>query len=316
MKAVYIMSSPRGGSTLLSLVLGRHSEITNLGEVSFIPKLLSLNELCTCGEQLNKCACWLEVFDRLAEDTGVNMRVTPYKLHLDDVMKHKSGTGKIDSSYQRPWRVLRAKIRGGLDDFLLRFQSRGEEYFTLPSVLKGASNTISLYQAAASTWHKSAIVDASKLPRKAVHLYKKAPDKVRIIHLTRDSRGVAASRKASNLDLRHSVQRWNYYHSLAKSLIEKWILPEHVKRLKYEDFVNDPESHLRSICEWLDITYCEQMLDFTQTVESHSAGGNPTRFNFAEGIRPVDERWRTLLSEEELQIVDDVCGDLSRKMGY
>lgn len=315
MKAVYIMSSPRGGSTLLSLVLGRHSHMVNLGEVSFIPKLLSLDELCTCQEKLHSCPSWAQVFANIAQDTQIDMSTQPYALHLDDVMKHKSGTGKIDHNHQRKWRMIRSKIRGGLDMLMLKYQPSTGKFISLPSISQGVENTIRLYKAAATAWNKDVVIDASKLPRKAIHLYKKSPDEVRIIHLTRDSRGVSASHKA-HIQIDRAAERWSYYHTLSMRLIDKWVKPEHVRRLKYEDFVNQPDVHLRELCDWLEVPYSEQALDFATTVESHSAGGNPTRFKFSDGIRPVDERWRTVLSEAEVKVIETICGKVSRKLGY
>ena len=315
MKSVYIMSSPRGGSTLLSLVLGRHADIANLGEVSFIPKLLALDELCTCQDQLNACSEWQSVFNLIKQETGADMLSDPYALHLDDVMKHKSGTGKIDHQYQTKWRMARSKLRGGIDAATLKYFPASGVLPSLPSIRKGADNTLALYQAAAKAWGKQVVVDASKLPRKAVHLYRQAPDNVRIIHLTRDSRGVAASRK-SHMQLAPAAQRWNYYHAMSLDLVDKWIAPEHCVRLKYEDFVNDPAAKMGELCDWLEIPHSEQTLDFDVDIKTHSAGGNPTRFKFSEGIRPVDERWRTILSESDLAEVETICGDVSRRLGY
>jgi len=246
MKAVYIMSSPRGGSTLLSLVLGRHPDIANLGEVSFIPKLLSLDELCTCQQQLNQCTEWAKVFLSLENTKQINMASNPYGLHLDDAMKQKSGTGKIDYNYQTRWRMSRSKIRGGMDSLLLKYLPPAGPFLSLPSIKKGANNTLALYQAAADTWQKNVVVDASKLPRKAIHLYKQSPDKIRIIHLTRDSRGVSASNKATR-EIPLTAERWRYYHSMSLEMIDKWVEPEHVRRFKYEDFVNEPDLRLREI---------------------------------------------------------------------
>lgn len=315
MKALYIMSSPRGGSTLLSLALGRHSSIANLGEVSFIPKLLSLDELCTCGEMLSQCDSWALVFERLAASSGVDMRTAPYDLHLDDVMKYKGGTGKIDHSHQTRWRMMRSKLRGAVDTAALRLSPGAGSLVTLPSIAIGAENTLSLYRAATEVWQKDVVIDASKLPRKAVHLYNKSPDDVRIVHLTRDSRGVCASRK-SHMPLESAAKRWNYYHSTTLNLLEKWVRPEHRVRLKYEDFVADPEKHLRELCQWVEIPYSEHMLNFDHYVSEHSAGGNPTRFKFSEGIRPVDERWREVLSKEDIQTLDRVNGELNQRLNY
>jgi len=138
---------------------------------------------------------------------------------------------------------------------------------------------------------------------------------VRIIHLTRDCRGVSASRK-SHMQLAPAAERWRYYHSMSLDLLDKWIAPEHLVRLKYEDFVNDPATKVNELCDWLDIPYSEQTLDFDIDVKTHSAGGNPTRFKFSEGIRPVDERWKTVLSNMDLAEIERICGDVSRRLGY
>lgn len=316
MKALYIMSSPRGGSTLLSLALGRHSQIANLGEVSFIPKLLSLHEDCTCKERLSECPEWSNVFDSLCNMTGVDMRKTPYALHLDDVMKYKGGTGKIDHNHQKKWRMLRSKIRGAIDTILLKYQPEfGGKLITLPSIKKGANNTIKLYEAASTVWDKDVVIDASKLPRKAVHLYKQQPENVRILHLTRDSRGVCSSRK-SHMDLEFAAKRWNYYHSTTIKLLDRWVSTEHRKQLKYENFVSDPKKHLQDLCQWLEVPYSEDILDFNNFVTEHSAGGNPTRFKFSEGIRPVDEKWKEVLTTQDINLLDSINSELNQLLGY
>jgi len=316
MKAVYIMSSPRGGSTLLSLVLGRHPEIANLGEVSFIPKLLALDELCTCQQRLNQCSEWEAVFRLVQQSTGVDMLDAPYALHLDDAMKHKFGTGKIDYQYQTKWRMARAKLLGGIDDFLLRYSPANRELLGLKSILNGIDNTFTLYNAAAKIWKSSVVVDASKLPRKAIHLYRQAPDDVRIIHLTRDSRGVCAS-CLPNMNLRFAARRWKHYHALSLGLLKKWVAPEHVIRIKYEDFLETPATHLDKICEWLDVSYVDQFLNFGTDITAHSAGGNLARFRFSDdGILPADESWRSSLTEADLDKIERICGDVSRQLGY
>ena len=63
-KFVYIVSSPHGGSTLLSHVLGKHPQALNLGEVSFVPKLLAMGELCSCGSALRECEFWGAIVSR------------------------------------------------------------------------------------------------------------------------------------------------------------------------------------------------------------------------------------------------------------
>jgi len=316
-KALYIMSSPRGGSTLVSLVLGQHSKVVNLGEVCFIPKLLSLAEQCTCGAELRQCEEWGKVFARLARTTGVDMRSSPYGLHLDDAMKWKDGSGKVDHQYQSKKRMLISKWRSAADTTALALPSAlGGSWATLPSIKEGVNNTMALYTAAAEEWNANLVVDASKLPRKAVHLYRAFPDEVRILHLTRDGRGVSASRMG-HMPFSRAAERWHHYHKITKDLLNKWVAPEHQFAMQYEAFTSEPEKWMRDLCAWLGMDFQPEMLQFSVNDIIHSAGGNPTRFQLAEeGIRPTDDRWRSKLGEKEMAEFETVAGPLNRSLGY
>lgn len=316
-KYLYIVSSPHGGSTLLSLVLGKHPLAVNLGEASFIPKLLALDELCTCGARLGECAEWGRVFDRLQTATSVDMRERPYSLYLGEALKGKDGSGLIDTRQQTRLRYLLGKLRGAADTASLFWTPSmlGAGLTTLPSVRTGNRNTLSLYAAAAAAHDAQLVVDASKMPRKAPHLYMQNPEQVRVLHLVRDGRGVSASRK-KYMPVSRAAERWSHYHRLSQRILEKWVPAENRMRLRYEDFVAGPEEHLRQLFEWLEIDYSPECLQFGETHIEHSAGGNPARFSLSGGIRPADERWRTTLTPEDLATFDQFGGALNREFGY
>lgn len=316
-KYLYIVSSPHGGSTLLSLVLGKHPRTVNLGEASFIPKLLALEELCTCGEKLLECADWGGVFDHLRDATGVDMRTDPYGLYLGEALKGKDGSGLIDTRQQTRLRYLLGKVRGAADTASLLATPGfiGLSLTSLPSVRSANRNTLALYEAAAKAHDAQVVVDASKMPRKAPHLYLQDPERVRILHLVRDGRGVTASRK-KYMTVERAAERWNHYHRLAQRILTKWVPAEHRMRLRYEDFVADPEAHLQLLFQWLEVEYSPECLRFGETHIEHSAGGNPARFSLSGGIRPADDRWRQTLTAEDLDIFGRLGGALNREFGY
>lgn len=317
MQVLYIVSSPHGGSTLLSLVLGRHPAAANLGEVSFIPKLLAMRELCTCGRVLAECPQWSRVFDTLSARRHVDMRAAPYDLFLGDAIKSKDGSGLVDHDRQTPARRILAKARGALESAVLLSAPSPAllKLGTLPSVRASIRNTMELYRAAADAWGKTLVIDASKHPRKAPYLYLNDPDSVRILHLVRDGRGVLASR-IKYMSAARAVERWRHYHKLTRRLLGRWVAPEHRRMLRYEDFAGDPERGVRDLCEWLGIDYTSHMLEFSSAATEHSAGGNPTRFRISGGIRAADERWREDLSGEQLALFDRMAGALNREFGY
>jgi hypothetical protein len=298
-------------------VLGKHPDALNLGEVSFIPKLLALGELCSCGDELRQCGFWLEVFAELARSTGHNLATDPYSVYLGDAPKDKRGSGLIDHQQQTRLRFFAMKVRGALDtaSVLHAPVGPGLRKFALPSVTLGVDNTLALYRAALDTSGKHISVDASKMPRKAAHLYVADPKRVRVVHLTRDGRGVVASRK-KYMDVEHAAERWAHYHRLTTRLLERWVPAAHRMRLAYESFVTDPEQTLRSVSDWLGVDYAEECLVFDNAGKSHAAGGNPARFELDGGIRGVDERWRNALTEEELATFDRLAGAQNREFAY
>ncbi|MFH0341649.1 MAG: sulfotransferase family protein [Chromatiales bacterium] len=314
MKIIYIVSSPRSGSTLLSLLLGKHPLVANLGEVWFIPKHLALKELCTCGIPLFRCDKWADVFDLLHTRTGVDLRASPYGLYLGEVIKR--GGRLVDHTYQTPWRVLQAAAHEAADKVVFGLSARFRTArCTLPWIRKSLKNTLLLYETAAQSWSKQLVVDASKRCRVGVHLYRHLPESVRIIHLVRDGRGVAASR-LKQMPVKQAAAHWSRYHAYTVKLLGQWVAPEHRKLLRYEDLAASPEAHLRAICEWLDIPFSDQMLSFDKTQIIHSAGGNAARFNILSGISRPDQRWRSLLSTQDLDVFERAAGKLNRQLGF
>lgn len=62
---IYILGMGHCGSTLLARCLGRHSQITNAGEVTALGRYLLNNEQCTCGVPIDACKFWHRVGDRV-----------------------------------------------------------------------------------------------------------------------------------------------------------------------------------------------------------------------------------------------------------
>lgn len=314
---VYLFSSPRGGSTLLSELLGRHRCGANLGEVGFIPKHLALGENCTCGASVRNCPVWSRAFANLARSSGVDLRDDPYGLFIGDAIKRKQTGGMVDRQHQGRARELRAKLRGFVDTVQLSATPGAAlmRATTLPSIRSAVRNTFKLYDAAAGAFEATLLVDASKAPRKGVHLYLERPDQVRIIHLVRDGRSVCASRSV-HMPIGRAAERWSHYQKLAMSLVDRWVEPDHWRALRYEDLVADPQARLSELLEWLGYEYDDAMLDFSEVHESHSAGGNPARFRVGGGITAPEEKWRNAFSTEDMKTFEVHAGAMNRRFGY
>ena len=315
MKILYILSSPRGGSTLLSYVLGRNSNMTNLGEVSFLPKLMALSEPCSCGDDLNSCPQWGKAFSYLKAKGCTDMRDDPYGFNMGEVIKR--GGGKIDTERQTAYRKLNIKSRSALDRVSLDGPVRSNKDATmLPWTRQAVDNTYLLFQAISQTWNTDVIIDASKLNRKGLDLYRRYPNNVRLLHLSRDGRGVSASRK-SIMPVKQGAMQWQRYHADTLKWLSKWVQNDHKMAMSYEQFVDSPEETLSVLCNWLDVKFEPGMIDFTKDIETHFAGGNlPARSKMGSGIRKADEKWKTNLDQHELDDFEQVAGSMNTALGY
>lgn len=299
----------------MSYILGRNANATNLGEVSFLPKLLALSEPCSCGVDLNLCSEWGKVFSRLSAQVHTDLRENPYGFYMGEVIKR--GGGKIDRDRQTAYRKFIIKSRSVFDRLCLEMPSRN---FTqgpmMPWEKQSVDNTVLFYKAVCDAWETDIIIDASKLNRKGLDLYRRHPDEVRLLHLKRDGRGVAASRK-SVMPVSEAAFQWKKYHAQTLRWTEKWVRPEHRMAMSYEEIVGEPELKLGKICEWMGIDFEPNMIDFNVDIESHFAGGNlPARSKLGSGIRQADEKWRAVLSEQELVSFDKIAGSMNALFGY
>jgi hypothetical protein len=66
-EVVYIAGHGHSGSTLLDLILGSHSKIESVGEVTeaSVANVLRGEELCTCGRRFSDCEYWSVVVTQL-----------------------------------------------------------------------------------------------------------------------------------------------------------------------------------------------------------------------------------------------------------
>ena len=75
--------------------------------------------------------------------------------------------------------------------------------------------------------------------------------------------------------------------------------------------VSEPESAVRGLCDWLGLDYEPGMLEISVVNSSYATSPG------SEGVsaEPV-ERWRTVLSDHEIGIVQSCCGRLMDELGY
>lgn len=147
------------------------------------------------------------------------------------------------------------------------------------------------------------------------------PD-AKFIHLVRDYRDNIASSK--KLKFRDNVillaHVWNINNQHIESVKQK-----HEKQfyfIKYEDLVSNPEFYVREICNFLDVDFQDNMLNFhikAQELQAihHSKEISKTHPNL---LKPINKnqinQWKKYISDKELDMIEYIIKELADKYKY
>lgn len=310
-KYLFICSSGRSGSTLLDLLLGSHSKIASLGEISHLPKNISLNTLCSCGKPVKSCDFWKQVASHIHKKLDLNIFKKPYSLKLgyikpQVIMDHIHRTRK----YQ-----IARKIVHGIDYLNLRYDLMPLKNLFLSNYHQTmVEHNKLLYDVISHISQKQMVVDSTKSYLKCMNIYGRFNKNTRIIFLTRDGRGVMYSNIKSQFNALQSIRTWKNYYLRSLCLLKKHVPDEHIIQIKYEDLVDNPKKVLNGIYRFLELSFEKETLDFAIHVH-HITNGNEMRFTNKSKIK-ADVSWKQGLSRKELELFNKTAGSLNRQLGY
>ncbi|MCX7423169.1 MAG: sulfotransferase [Planctomycetia bacterium] len=295
-RVLYVMGAGRSGSTLLDSILANHPDAVGGGElVNLHSAGWSSNEVCACGKLGTECDFWTRVrsaWQRRIPDATVASYIA--------LQKH----------FEFPhW--------FGLIQFARLARQR---FFPSGAFQTYLRQTAALYQAIVEVSGRSIVVDSSKTPIRAAVLSRIQGLDLRLIHLVRDARAVAWSRRKSlATDQAAGVQttikpRPSWYSAGYWALINLLSMlvcllsGSRSLRLRYEDFVTEPKRELERLG-----TLCD--LDFTATITAllhgdpirveHPIAGNRMRMGGSVRLKP-DWEWRDRLPTRE-QVICWLC---------
>lgn len=302
-RLLYVAGWGRSGSTLLDRVLGQVPGFVSLGEVRELwQRGLRENRPCGCGEPFLDCEFWGQVGTRAFGGWG--------ELDLDEALRLRNS---IDRGWTAP---ILARGRGWP-----AFEARVDRYLALLRPL---------YRAIQDVSGASVIIDSSKLPMHALLLLR-LPLDMRIVHLTRDSRGVAFSwrkqvRNRITAGDPKYLERYDPVSASARYLVYNHLTDEVQRRvpstfLRYEDFVARPLEAVCRLAELAGVELGTEDLSFIGRGEvdlapNHTVDGNPMRFSVGRVELRVDEEWRTRMPGVERAVVTWLTYPLLRRYGY
>ena len=297
LKVLFISGWGRSGSTLLDNMLGQLDQFVSVGELRYVwDRGLQENRRCGCGAAFRDCTFWQDVFqdafggfDRV--EAGEMLKVRDRYDHARMLLLHRSMRSSQIERYQ--------------------------------------SNLVKLYCSISAVSGARVVVDSSKTPSHGRILQGCPELDVHVVHLVRDSRGVAYSwqrkRLARDRDGDYLTQYaparsallWDGMNVAAEML--RTTNPARYLRIHYEDLVTAPRATFKAVLLLLgeDGAQLPFIKDGTITLEPvHGFAGNPSRFDRGlVELRPDDE-WQSKLNRAQSLIVTAITGPLLVRYGY
>ena len=139
------------------------------------------------------------------------------------------------------------------------------------------------------------------------------------IHLIRDGRDAAMDLAESSLFPETLYSGANVWQTWVSSIRHsaKSLSAESYLEVKYEDFCADPESHLRTVCDFIGEDYSPLMLQHSETESAKHWGKSDTLH--ARTSRPISTEYCELykaLAENDRSLIEFLIGDLLEELGY
>ena len=301
----YIGGMGRSGSTLLERAIAEVPGFCALGEVRLLfHRGIVQNELCGCGQPFHSCPFWLQVGER-AFGGWENVDTGRVRFLAD----------RVDRMRRVPRYVApgRSRSRDLAREYARYFQR--------------------IYQSAGEVSGARCVIDSSKNASTAYALRAAGDIDLSIVHIVRDSRGVAYSwtkslprpettRDAAMPDMERNTPartalRW-LLHNGAFAVLRRTgidVLP-----VTYEAFTADPGDVVSQVARFLGAGVSAG-LDFVtgSTIilsANHQVAGNPMRFTTGAVQVRRDDEWRQMLPRRSRLAVAMITAPMLARYGY
>ncbi|HEX6380948.1 MAG TPA: sulfotransferase domain-containing protein [Acidimicrobiia bacterium] len=304
-KVLYIGGFGRSGSTLVERILGQLPGFCSAGEIVFLwQRGLIDGQLCGCGTPVPECDFWARVGKTAF---GGWDQIDAYEM----LALQK----RVDRNRYIPSMVAPRLRPAAQADF--------ERYTDVLS---------RLYRGIGEVAGARVVIDASKHASTAF-LLRKAPNlDLRVVHLVRDSRGVAYSwtKEVKKPEVTggddafmpqyspsSSGRQWLAYNLMfdALGLIDKTMI------LRYEALMANPREGLERILAHADEPVTAESFAFlgdgyVDLGCDHTVAGNPMRFHQGRLDLRLDQAWTTKLPERDRKVVTAITWPLQLRYGY
>lgn len=298
LKLIYVAGYGRSGTTLLDIAVGQQKSVFAAGEITALSRHVWENdEYCACRKTVSDCEFWGPVVERW-KARNADTSVSQYGALLDR-----------SESLFNPKRLF-AKL----------IPSRDVSDFE--------RLTGSLFDEIAAQSGTNIILDSSKLPGRASSIHANPNIEVYLVHVVRDGRGVAWSMmKPYSIKVEEGIQkelrpkplwftavRWFVVNMGAE--IMRWRLPKKRSiRVRYEDFVADPEATVKRIMALVGEEYVLPDHGADVMKPGHQVAGS--RHRMKDEIRiNKDIGWKSKMPRAKQRLFSFLAAPLLWRYGY
>jgi hypothetical protein len=141
----------------------------------------------------------------------------------------------------------------------------------------------------------------------------------RFVHLIRDGRDVATSIRENIEDISATDAALLWATRVRKGRAQgRAVGPDRYLEVRYEDLVQDPGSVLTSICEFVDLAYLPEMLEYSRRVHDSVPKQEQKRIH-ARLLKPPTKGlrdWRREMSSGDLALFEALAGRELERFGY
>jgi hypothetical protein len=298
---IYIAGYGRSGSTLLAIVLGSHHQVTSLGEVNYLLEDWTLpNRRCSCGQPFNECEFWRGLFPKAPpspELTALIQRLESLLFLAHLVLGIIPDRGK--ETYA---------------DFQRRLFSQVASY---NGTILAVDSSKSAHAAVGRPWalKRVAGLDVYMLP--LVRNGYACMESIMVTGSNWAMEGRPGAKKKKTVV--RSTLGW-LSANLWPSILGRSLGPERYLRLRFEDFLAEPESSLEKIgrfCGFDPREIIERIKRDDSFPVGHMTGGN--RIRLEEKIRLTQGRPQCRgerLRQRDRRLFTLLGGWLNRFYGY
>lgn len=163
---------------------------------------------------------------------------------------------------------------------------------------------------------------ADKTPGYVIHIPLLADlfPEARFLHIIRDGRDVALSYMETNWGPKDLPAAALYWRSriTAGQAAGAQLGPDRYREVRYEDFLADPESIIRSLCPFFDLDFRPEMLEYFQKADEFVATTADPGVHSRLALPPTQglRDWRSQMEPGDVAVFEALAGNLLDELGY